>query len=349
MNILFLRHKTIKDHISHAYDEIDLFGKHILSLGIPYNFSYKDFEDKLEWQSYNAGKIKALSVEFMKRVCGREFNPGDYSVVFFLFEPTEQGSAGVFTSYGTFECNGAIVSCMPITLKDAQRQDKILWRIFYHEFVHCLFGILNVNYKMNIQDIQDGSYHKYRELIQQQYNRQPTEDELTKLSDGIFNIHLKPHLNKLLADPPQKALATAMITLIGLMKSLVDLLRQKLEGKSVVERLAEAIAEFEGFYVKGTLAERNNNPGNLIWSPFMAGQRDGFAYFNSKADGWKALKYQITLIFDGNSQYYQPMMSIQKFVDVWASTSSQEERDNYSEFIAERFGVGVWNKLNELE
>jgi hypothetical protein len=80
----------------------------------------------------------------------------------------------------------------------------------------------------------------------------------------------------------------------------------------------------------------------------MKDKRNGFAYFDSIEDGWKALKYQLQLIFDGQSAYYNADMSIQEFVDTWASTSKKAERKNYAQFIASEFGVGVDTQLNKL-
>jgi hypothetical protein len=80
----------------------------------------------------------------------------------------------------------------------------------------------------------------------------------------------------------------------------------------------------------------------------MKDTRDGFAYFESIEEGWKALKHQLQLIFNGQSAYYQPSMNIQEFVDTWASSSSEEEREEYAQYIASEFEVGVNTKLNEL-
>lgn len=344
MKILFLKHKTIKDIFSHSQDEINLFGQHLSQMGIPYEFSYKDFGDELEWQQYSQGQIKSLSVDFMKRIAEREFNKDDYSVVFYVYAPAEQGSKGIFTSYNWFDVNGAIASCIPLTESDAKRNDQWLWRMFWHEFVHTLYGQLIQKYKINIIDIQDSSYHNLRKTIKDKYQREPTEDEYTNLSDTIYKTFLKPYFDKIFSDNTIKKL---MLEVIRLQNIVVRLLKQKL-GKSVVDRLAERIAKFEGFYHFGTLAYRNNNPGNLIWSPFMKDTRDGFAYFESIEEGWKALRYQLQLIFDGQSAYYQPSMNIQEFVDTWASTSPKVERENYAQYIASEFEVGVNTKLNEL-
>lgn len=62
--------------------------------------------------------------------------------------------------------------------------------------------------------------------------------------------------------------------------------------------LAQGIARYEGFYKKGTISQRLNNPGNLIYvgqkgATKVPGSR--FAKFNTPQDGWDALKGQISL------------------------------------------------------
>jgi len=56
--------------------------------------------------------------------------------------------------------------------------------------------------------------------------------------------------------------------------------------------IAQAIAKKEGFYVPGSIAARNNNPGNLrSWgsTPIVS----GYAKFATVQDGWNALYSQI--------------------------------------------------------
>lgn len=63
------------------------------------------------------------------------------------------------------------------------------------------------------------------------------------------------------------------------------------EDKLVIT-FAEAIAHKEGFYTPGSLARRNNNPGNLRkWgnNPIV----DGFVDFPSREEGFKALRHQV--------------------------------------------------------
>src|SRR4051794_39653115 len=62
------------------------------------------------------------------------------------------------------------------------------------------------------------------------------------------------------------------------------------------EDLAAAIAQMEGFNKTGSLAQRNNNPGNLRAGPSAVGKdANGLAVFATAADGWHDLYHQIDL------------------------------------------------------
>jgi hypothetical protein len=63
---------------------------------------------------------------------------------------------------------------------------------------------------------------------------------------------------------------------------------------SLTDSIAQAIAQMEGFNTAGSIAQRNNNPGNLrSWgsTPTV----DGYASFPTLQDGWNALYSQIGL------------------------------------------------------
>ena len=60
----------------------------------------------------------------------------------------------------------------------------------------------------------------------------------------------------------------------------------------LVAALSDAIARFEGFYKPGSLAQRNNNPGNLrTWGSYPV--VDGYARFPNAETGWAALREQV--------------------------------------------------------
>lgn len=57
-----------------------------------------------------------------------------------------------------------------------------------------------------------------------------------------------------------------------------------------------AIANFEGYWISGSRARRNNNPGNLRgWSSRLPKDDAGFDIFPTAEEGWNALWQQIWL------------------------------------------------------
>lgn len=62
--------------------------------------------------------------------------------------------------------------------------------------------------------------------------------------------------------------------------------------QQLISAIAKAIAKMEGFYVNGSVASRNNNPGNLRSWPGVPTNK-GFATFPSAEAGWQALHMQV--------------------------------------------------------
>lgn len=67
------------------------------------------------------------------------------------------------------------------------------------------------------------------------------------------------------------------------------------KGKKTL--LMQSIAKLEGFYKHGTLAQRQNNPGNLRFAKQVGAVKGdkGFAKFSTLEQGWNALRAQIAL------------------------------------------------------
>lgn len=66
-------------------------------------------------------------------------------------------------------------------------------------------------------------------------------------------------------------------------------------------RLAFLISKNEGFYVPGSLPQRNNNPGDLRHSPHsthLPNDPDGIGIIDTVADGWADLERQLQLYAD---------------------------------------------------
>jgi hypothetical protein len=65
-----------------------------------------------------------------------------------------------------------------------------------------------------------------------------------------------------------------------------------------MSKLAEAIAHEEGYYVPGSLPNRDNNPGDLRHSPHSfhsADSPDAIGQIDSAADGWEDLERQLEI------------------------------------------------------
>mgnify|MGYP003394444781 FL=1 len=63
---------------------------------------------------------------------------------------------------------------------------------------------------------------------------------------------------------------------------------------SLTDSISQAIATMEGFFKAGSVAQRNNNPGNLrSWGNRPTA--NGYAVFESPDAGWAALNQQVNL------------------------------------------------------
>lgn len=117
-------------------------------------------------------------------------------------------------------------------------------------------------------------------------------------------------------------------------------------SKPQVDRIAEAIAHAEGFFVNGSRPQRNNNPGNLTdsFGYQTVGYDGSFPIFVNVAAGWAALKDQIRKMLDGTSRYYSPDMTIAEIANVYTAT----EKDAWAANVARELGVSINTPLNQV-
>jgi hypothetical protein len=88
-----------------------------------------------------------------------------------------------------------------------------------------------------------------------------------------------------------------------------------------VVQLAHAIAQAEGFYVKGSIPNRCHNAGDLKGTKFpnqIGVCRGGHARFRTDADGWAALYNQVQKIADGTSTKYTPRATFRQVAKIYA-------------------------------
>lgn len=92
-----------------------------------------------------------------------------------------------------------------------------------------------------------------------------------------------------------------------------------------------------------TLADRNNNPGNL--RPVGGG---GFTTHQTPLDGWMAMARQIRLYFTGKSAAagYQKLQTIWDIVHKYAPKEDNNDPAGYANFVASMMGVGAKDTLN---
>ncbi len=90
----------------------------------------------------------------------------------------------------------------------------------------------------------------------------------------------------------------------------------------------------------GTLADRNNNPGNI--RP-VSGK--GFRFFESALEGWEAMKNQLMRYFTGKTTGWA-LQTIQDIVSTWAPAGDNNDPKKYAQDVAKWMGVSPNAILN---
>jgi len=89
-----------------------------------------------------------------------------------------------------------------------------------------------------------------------------------------------------------------------------------------------AIAKAEGFFIKGSIPNRNHNPGDIksLHNYAFPGQigtdKHGHVIFRNDNKGWAALQNQVKLMCGENSRY-SPQMTIQQIGKLYAKNWRQ--------------------------
>lgn len=103
-----------------------------------------------------------------------------------------------------------------------------------------------------------------------------------------------------------------------------------------VSSLSAAIANAEGWNVPGSVAQRQNNPGNLKSGGVIA-------TFNTASDGWTALGNQVQKMADGTSQYYSPNMTLSQVGTIYSGGDP-----NWATNVAAALGISVTSTISEI-
>lgn len=115
----------------------------------------------------------------------------------------------------------------------------------------------------------------------------------------------------------------------------------------LVDKIAEAIARMEGYFQPGSLAQRNNNPGNLrSWGsrPIVG----GYAKFETPEEGWAALKQQIRRNIDRGLNLLEFFSGKPGVYAGYSPAADRNDPVNYARFVARQAGIDVTTPLKDL-
>jgi hypothetical protein len=114
---------------------------------------------------------------------------------------------------------------------------------------------------------------------------------------------------------------------------------------------ASAIASFEGFNTSGSVAARNNNPGNLKYagqSGSTGADANGFAIFPNASAGWSALYNQLQSYVNNFPGYSLLQIMAHYLGQPTPTTDSQGNAYTYAGYVSSSLGVDSGTTLAEL-
>jgi hypothetical protein len=113
-----------------------------------------------------------------------------------------------------------------------------------------------------------------------------------------------------------------------------------------INEFAAGIALAEGFYVSGSRAQRNNNPGNITVDITETGiGKDGnFIVYSNPTEGWNALKRQVELILTDASKFYDSGMTLRQIAQVYTTTDQLAWATN----DASKLGISIDTPVSTL-
>jgi hypothetical protein len=102
-----------------------------------------------------------------------------------------------------------------------------------------------------------------------------------------------------------------------------------------LSKLAQLIAKEEGFYVEGSLPNRDQNPGDLRHSPHashVSSDPNGIGHIDSVAHGWADLERQLQL-------YGERGLTLREAIYEFAPPS-ENNSEQYLEFVCNGLQCG---------
>lgn len=118
---------------------------------------------------------------------------------------------------------------------------------------------------------------------------------------------------------------------------------------TTTDDLAQAIGRFEGFNVSGSLAQVNNNPGNLRAGTGQIGtDSHGFAIFPDVATGYAALDHQIDLNVSKGLTLDQFFGGLPGVYPGYAPAADSNDPGKYSQTVAGWLGIDPNTPLTDV-
>jgi hypothetical protein len=137
----------------------------------------------------------------------------------------------------------------------------------------------------------------------------------------------------------------AMLLVLGAY-ALVKLIGGTSPSSPAVQRIAQAIAVAEGFYVSGSRPQRNHNPGDMTAD--LIGKKTGmdgqFVVYASDADGWNNLYMQISKWLDNSSANAGPDSTIGDISEFYTTT----DQTAWSSNVASQLGVSIDTPIGDI-
>ena len=142
--------------------------------------------------------------------------------------------------------------------------------------------------------------------------------------------------------------------------------------QELIEQIAQAIAEMEGFYrtaAQPTLAQRNANPGNIRrWRdsrgtpyPTSNGYVDFVAWASERfpgasreemsrraiEEGWRVLRVLIGQYLDGRYTQGKPP-TVEEMFRIYAPSADGNDPAGYARFVAAKLGLRPNQRMTDL-
>ena len=121
--------------------------------------------------------------------------------------------------------------------------------------------------------------------------------------------------------------------------------------------LAQAMSEFEGWSPMNSqlslaggpsVAYRNHNPGNLRYSIFQIGMRDGFSVFYNDVTGMFAMMYDIGMKAQGKTTTgLNGNSTLRELIAKW-SAGTPEGVERYTAYVCSKTGLTPETKIEVL-